>query len=141
MKKEKSFTIGRGRQCDVVFADDSVSRQHAQINFLKDGTILLVDCHSTHGTWLVDNHGRAQKVSQESVTPMDKVKFGHCELSVKEIIESLQLRFPDFSVPSGKSGGGSTPTPPSFEENSKLIRCECGAVKAQSEQCGVCGKW
>ena len=50
---EKKFTLGRARDCDIVLADDSVSRRHAELTFLGDGKVLLTDCRSSRGTFLL----------------------------------------------------------------------------------------
>jgi hypothetical protein len=45
--------VGRHPRCDVVLADPSVSRKHAQITF-RDGTWMIQDLASTNGTLVND---------------------------------------------------------------------------------------
>jgi S1-C subfamily serine protease len=44
------FSIGRGHECDLVLADDDVSRQHARLVRRADGRFELEDLKSTNGT-------------------------------------------------------------------------------------------
>jgi len=50
---ERTFTIGRDRACDLPLGDDSVSARHAELRFLGEGKLLLSDCNSTNGTFLL----------------------------------------------------------------------------------------
>ncbi|MCF8210291.1 MAG: FHA domain-containing protein [Rhodoferax sp.] len=59
---EKKYVIGRAPTCDIVLADESVSRIHAELAILDNGKLLVTDCHSTQCTLLlrvglaVDHH-------------------------------------------------------------------------------------
>jgi pSer/pThr/pTyr-binding forkhead associated (FHA) protein len=64
--KEHKFTIGRSRKCDIVLADDTVSRHHAELIFLHNGHLLLIDCHSQNKTSIVEN-GQVRRISQEFI--------------------------------------------------------------------------
>jgi hypothetical protein len=44
-------TIGRGRECDIVVDDVTVSREHAELR-RRDGRYVLVDGGSLNGTYL-----------------------------------------------------------------------------------------
>ncbi|WP_223839314.1 FHA domain-containing protein [Saccharopolyspora pogona] len=44
-------TIGRGRECDIVVDDITVSREHAELR-RRDGRFVLVDGGSLNGTYL-----------------------------------------------------------------------------------------
>lgn len=44
-------TIGRANHCHLVLDDDSISREHAQIQ-VKNGQFVIADQDSTNGTWL-----------------------------------------------------------------------------------------
>ncbi len=56
--KQRKFTIGRERSCDIALAHDTVSRHHAELAFIDDGKLLLTDCNSTCGTFLVQGDGK-----------------------------------------------------------------------------------
>ena len=74
--KEHKFTIGRSRKCDIVLADDTVSRHHAELIFLHNGHLLLIDCHSQNKTSIVEN-GQARRISQEFLSPTDRAENQH----------------------------------------------------------------
>ncbi len=47
---DRPLLIGRGRACDLVLRDESVSRRHAELHRV-DGRWMLRDLGSTNGTW------------------------------------------------------------------------------------------
>ena len=71
---EVRMTIGRSSACQVVLADDTVSRRHAELR-AHDGCWLLRDLGSLNGTWI---NGR--RVIEAEVRPGDLVQLGGCEL-------------------------------------------------------------
>ena len=66
--------LGRSRACDVVLADDSVSRRHAML-VREGGRVVLTDLGSTNGTLV---NGRW--VTQAEVRPGDRVRLGGVDL-------------------------------------------------------------
>lgn len=66
--------LGRSRQCEVVFPDDSVSRVHAQIE-REAGGYRLRDCDSTAGTFLGDS-----RITDVFLRPGDELRLGQVEL-------------------------------------------------------------
>jgi predicted component of type VI protein secretion system len=138
-KERRTFTIGRDRRCDIPIADDSVSTRHAELTFLDDGKLLITDCKSTNGTWLIQGDGREQRTRQELVSPMDQVRFGNAVLSIKAILEALALKHPRFEQTPAQA---QTPQPTSkhWIQGRQLIRCACGAVKSVDEACPSCGR-
>ncbi len=142
-EKERKFRIGRARDCDIVLADESVSRYHAELSYIEDGKLLLTDRHSVNGTALVSN-GRETSVHRTLVSPTESVRFGDVVLTVKELLEAIRLKFPAFySVPeSGARDARSEARKPSsrpWVSGDRLVRCSCGAPKAADEPCPVCG--
>ena len=45
-------TIGRSRECDIFLEDLSVSRLHATLHLLSDGSYEIEDRHSATGTFV-----------------------------------------------------------------------------------------
>jgi pSer/pThr/pTyr-binding forkhead associated (FHA) protein len=132
VKTQKTrFTIGRERTCDVPIADDSVSRLHAEISILEGGKYFLTDCHSSNGTML-HRGGTPKRISQETVFLSDKVQFGDVTLSVSDIVDSIKARSPKVEMKPPVSDS----RPPA---GSKVIRCECGAIKPEGRRCPACG--
>jgi hypothetical protein len=68
-----SLRIGRQRRADLVIADKTVSRHHADICY-ESGRYVLYD-HSTNGTWVND----ALVVVAQPLRDRDSVKFGKAE--------------------------------------------------------------
>ena len=66
------LVLGRSSGCQLVFADDTVSRRHAELRMV-DGRWILRDLGSSNGTWV---NGR--KVMEAEVAPGDDVQLGCC---------------------------------------------------------------
>jgi FHA domain/Domain of unknown function (DUF1707) len=64
--------LGRSSSCQLVFADDTVSRHHAELR-LRDGRWMLRDLGSSNGTWV---NGR--RVTEAEVAAGDEVCLGDC---------------------------------------------------------------
>jgi len=132
MTKEKSYKIGKSRSCDIVLADDTVSGRHAEIVIYQDGKILLTDTKSKNGTYLFKGK-KFEQISQERITPTDIVKFGLCEIAVKDLLEFLHLRtiLPNYNPTEEKK----------LKMDGKvLLRCTlCGSPKKPGQPCTVCG--
>ena len=64
--------LGRSSECQLVFADDTVSRRHAELR-LVEGRWMLRDLGSSNGTWV---NGR--RVMEAEVAPGDDVQLGGC---------------------------------------------------------------
>ena len=68
------LTIGRSSECQLVLADDTVSRRHAELR-AHEGRWLLRDLGSSNGTYV---NGR--RVIEAEVRPGDVVQLGAYEL-------------------------------------------------------------
>jgi hypothetical protein len=66
--------IGRSSSCQLVLADDTVSRRHAELR-VEDGRWLLRDLGSSNGTWV---NGR--RVIEAEVRPGDLLHLGGAEV-------------------------------------------------------------
>ena len=91
--------IGRDRECDIALAHETVSGRHAELTFLPAGKLLLTDCKSRNGTFRRLPDGREQRVHQELVSPLDRVRMGEVALTVREILEAARLKYPGFGSP------------------------------------------
>jgi len=73
MQADQSYTIGTDpNSCDIVFHDNSVSRQHARITIVDDEKLEIEDLKSRNGT-LVDG---VQLESKQPLTPNALVSMG-----------------------------------------------------------------
>jgi pSer/pThr/pTyr-binding forkhead associated (FHA) protein len=64
--------MGRSSACQWIFADDTVSRRHAEL-LVVDGRWMLRDLGSSNGTWV---NGR--RVVEAEVTTGDEIVLGAC---------------------------------------------------------------
>ena len=135
---DRKYTIGRSPTCDIVLADDSVSRIHAELVFLEDGKLLVTDCRSTQGTSLMPHGGKVRTIRQELVSPLDTLRFGDVSMPVKELLQAIHLKYPPL-VNGGSDRKKAAPVAPMPPEGAGLMRCECGAVKVKTNRCEVCG--
>ncbi|GAA5041852.1 hypothetical protein HNP84_002279 [Thermocatellispora tengchongensis] len=72
------YVVGRGSACDLVLADLTVSRVHAELRREEDGGWMLIDLGSLNGTRL--NGWRL--VGPARVRPGDEISFGDCAFLV-----------------------------------------------------------
>lgn len=133
---ERKYTVGRAPTCDIVLADESVSRVHAELTFLADGRLLVTDCRSTQGTVLL-RLGCAQiPVRQELVSLLDTLRFGTVTMPVKLLLQAIQFKHPPVDKGAHERLSPAQAMPP---EGAGLVRCACGAVKVKNKRCEVCG--
>jgi len=126
----KKYVIGRAPTCDIVLADESVSRVHAELSLLANGKWLVTDCQSTQGTVLLPAGGGQTAVRQAWVSAQDTLRFGTVVLPVRELLQAIHLKH----TPTVAGAGSHLPP-----EGTALVRCACGAVKLKDQQCEVCG--
>lgn len=85
------LTIGR-KDTDIVLQDPNkdVSRLHAELTVTDDGKYYLADCGSSNGTFVRRaKSGQApvwEEIKQEYVTEQDVVRFGSCEVTVRQLL-------------------------------------------------------
>ncbi len=138
--KERVFRIGRARDCDIVLADESVSRYHAELSYLADGKLFLTDCHSINGTSLVTDQQHTP-VRQTLLSPTETVRFGDVAMPVKDLLEAIKLKFPGFySGPMESPPPEPQPKQQPWVRGERLVRCQCGAVKPKDQTCPTCGR-
>jgi predicted component of type VI protein secretion system len=142
---QQTFSIGRSPDCDLVLADQSVSRKHAELLVLDDGQLFLVDCQSTHGTRLLQ-HGQTRPVQQEFVALDAIVEFGDVSIPMGDVLEALREKHPQAALPKpsraagavAAAGGG--PGAAGWPQGARLVRCRCGVIKVRGQRCPECGE-
>ncbi len=113
-----------------------MSSHHAELSFLPGGRVLLTDCHSTNGTYRLTPDGRALRIHQELIVPIDRLRFGRIDLSGHDLLERLHL-----STPPGPGGTGAAPGPqPPLVMAERLVRGACGHVQPAGGPCPECGR-
>jgi len=70
------LVLGRSSGCQLVFADDTVSRRHAELRMV-DGRWIIRDLGSSNGTWV---NGR--QVMEAEVAAGDRIQLGCCEFRI-----------------------------------------------------------
>src|SRR5487761_1751296 len=110
----KSFSIkllsGRDRGCDILIADESVSRVHAELQMLEDGSLVLRDCGSSNGTRLLRKTG-PRPIVQEQVSASDQVQFGDATISVADLLAAAQRKLSGAKSDAQKHSAMPEPSP------------------------------
>lgn len=88
--KNRKIIIGRATDCDLVLADMSISRRHAELELLENNLLLLTDCHSSQGSFVIRG-GHEEKVTQQIISKNDLLKFGNISIPVSEILTATQF--------------------------------------------------
>ena len=98
----KAYTIGRGQKADIVIAESSVSRVHAELVSTDDGRYYLTDCGSKYGTF-IQRDNEWKKIRQVYVRPRDPVKLGEYETSAAQLMDMLpeDKRHPKVTIVEG----------------------------------------
>ena len=105
------FTVGRSRSCDIVLTDESISREHAAIVPRGQGNYELVDCDSTHGTFIEEAGVWVRVDGTVMVTRDDAVMLGRFQTNVRDLMsdvddpsETEEETESDLSPVTGSSG-------------------------------------
>ena len=88
--------VGRILSADFKLADARISRIHALIERLEDGTLRLTDMASTHGTFV-----NGERIIEKIVSPSDDIRFA--SLIVQLSFAPLSVRPPEQTIDSIKS--------------------------------------
>lgn len=103
------YSIGRSRENDVVLADTTVSRQHAEIEDLGGGRYVLRDVGSSRGT-LVQSGGQWQEITEIEVTAETPVLLGDLQTTVSALLQEASAA-PAAAVPPADQAAAA-PAPP-----------------------------
>jgi pSer/pThr/pTyr-binding forkhead associated (FHA) protein len=85
----KAWTIGRNRDCDIVIADTSVSRVHAELVETDDGRFYLTDCGSKYGTFIGGGKDGWNAIRQAYVGQQDRIRLGEYEVSIAQLLSMI----------------------------------------------------
>jgi predicted component of type VI protein secretion system len=103
MPGTKTYLIGRSPDCDIVLADATISRRHAELVEGADGRFFLTDRESAAGSW-TRRSGDWTKLRQAFVTLDEPLMLGRYTTSVKALLKLLAQQ------KGGGAGAGSAPT-------------------------------
>lgn len=135
---ERLFVIGRDAGCDLVLADESVSRRHAELLVFDDGMLFYTDCASRLGSSLTRD-GRTRPLHQDVLMPGDRLMLGELALSSEELLGLVRQ-----CGPRGQTLGATVARPaaespaPHWAQGTHLTRCDCGTVKNEGQRCPHC---
>jgi len=102
MEDYRTYSIGRSRYCDIVIADNTVSRSHAELVITARGQHYITDCGSTSGTYLARG-GDWEKVSQCFVETGEALLLGKHKTTLDALLTRLNY---DSSATSDKVSHG-----------------------------------
>ncbi|MCZ6862745.1 MAG: FHA domain-containing protein [Alphaproteobacteria bacterium] len=82
----RTYKIGRSRNCDVVLAEESISREHATITPKGNSQYEISDAGSSHGTF-IENGGVWVRVEDTALIGRDEpLMLGRYETKVGELL-------------------------------------------------------
>ena len=90
----RTYVLGRSPHADIVLADPSVARRHAELVVTDDGRMFLTDCGSDNGSWFadgIDHGGEAPPdwlpLRQSFVAPGQALRLGECHCNARQLLE------------------------------------------------------
>ena len=104
----RSFVIGRSPYADVVLADTSVARRHAEVVTTGDGRYHLTDCAAPSGTWRrtdAGKDGKWERVRQAFVIVDEPLRLGDHACTILSLLGD-RLVPEEGSVGTGGDGKG-----------------------------------
>ncbi len=112
----RTFVIGRSPYADIVLADASVGRQHAELVITDDGRFHLTDCGGGDGTWRAVAVRAGQEVwertRQSFVAAGQPLRFGSIRVTVQELLARREPSPREHGMAGPAGGGGAGATDP-----------------------------
>lgn len=112
-----SYTIGRDTACDIVLADASVSRMHAELVLSESGALMVRDCGSENGTRIVRG-GRKIRITEQRLSDGDEIEFGTVSIPLQMLLEmvppgDVRRATPEEDAAARRAVPPPVPSPPS----------------------------
>ena len=83
---KQRVSIGRDKNCTIVINNNTVSKDHAILEFDEDFNCIIKDLNSSNGTYV---NGQKLKTIPLKLRTGDKIKFGKCD--IEYIFESSNM--------------------------------------------------
>ena len=83
---KQRISIGRDKNCTIVINNNTVSKDHAILEFDEDFNCIIKDLNSSNGTYV---NGQKLKTIPLQLRTGDKIKFGKCD--IEYIFESSNM--------------------------------------------------
>ncbi|TFH75022.1 FHA domain-containing protein [Gammaproteobacteria bacterium LSUCC0112] len=100
MSKHALYVAGRNKDCEIVFDDPTVSRQHLEIAVTADGRFYLTDMNSSGGTAILRND-QWVALRQAFVEKTDQIRLGELLMTVQE----LAIHIDNYNSSAGSAAG------------------------------------
>ena len=106
----RTIVIGRSPYADVVLADATVARRHAEIVVTNDGRYYLTDCRTESGSWRriageEADRDRWEKLRQGFVGADDLLRLGDHRCTLKELLRDVDTAENGGSGAAGRGRG------------------------------------
>jgi len=88
LKREEATVLGRDPGCDGVIRDDGISRRHAEVRRLNDGSHVIVDLGSTNGIFI-----DGERVERANLREGQKILVGRRTILKYAVQDMLDVRF------------------------------------------------
>ena len=83
---KKRISIGRNKNSQIVINNNTISKDHAILEFDEDYNCIIKDLNSSNGTYV---NGQKLKIIPLKLRTGDKIKFGNCD--IEYIFESSNM--------------------------------------------------
>ncbi len=118
----RTYTLGRGAECDLPVADADASREHATV-VRRGGEVRVRDLGAKNGTWL----GEATLLAGSDVVwrPALMLRIGRTVLALEEPVSDALARIesvPDEPLANDDVGPAPAPSTPALEPPSSVAR-------------------
>jgi hypothetical protein len=101
----KTYVVGRSSYADIVLADASVARRHAELVVTRGGRHHLTDCASGAGTWRrrdADGGRMAwEPIRQSLVAPEESLRLGDYTCRLADLLRQIEAEH-------GSAGGAAS---------------------------------
>lgn len=106
----QTLVIGSSANADIVLADATVARQHAELVITDDGRYHLTDCGGDGGTWRAVARRRGEEVwertRQSFVALRQPLRFGQYRTSIEALLAPRAAAVQAAAAAAGEGGGG-----------------------------------
>lgn len=91
----KTYIIGRSQFADIVLADTSVARRHAELVITDQGRHHLTDCASGAGTWRMVRNAETDTdmwtdIRQTFIDPDEPLRLGDYACTVRDLLRQAE---------------------------------------------------
>lgn len=93
-----TLSVGRHPDCDIVIADPTVSRHHAELSQVGADLFMFADQNSTSGSYRHDEGGW-KRITSARLRSADRVRLGAFETTVGDLLRQARNARPASAAP------------------------------------------